>query len=213
MHAARAIYFEWSPARHLIDQPGHQHTPTHLGFDVGDQSAVIWVQETDRVMDAGGRWIRGRGLHVVDEWMPDQMSVAEIMRAVRERGWRLGAESVVCVDPKTRRDELAAIRAELPHVSIVKKRAGKDKAERVEYGHACVNVALKGADGVTRLTVHRGIGNHARGLVNSLPRYRRKPSGQPHRDDTVDHVADALRYAVAHLAPLARGGHVLLAGR
>jgi hypothetical protein len=207
-----AVYYEWDPGLHLNPWPGDREAPVHVSVDVGERAAALWWQETKRVFrkTAGGVETREtRGLHVVDELLPERSSAAQIMRLVRARGWRLHPGwSRIYVDPATDRDELEAIAAAAPGCIVVKKYRGDD-AYRVDEGIRCVNAALRDADGWIKLTVFAGLPRTKRSLIPSIPRIRRKDHDptKVHKDNATDHVAlDAFRYPVADLLPLKGSG-------
>lgn len=198
------IYYEWDPRIHVVDVFGDPSAPCHLGVDIGEQGAVLWFQEIMRtVKRENGVTSIERGLHVVDEFLPDSQSVEGVMREVAKRPWRIepGA-STIFVDPTTRADEYGSIRRVFgTKINIVRKFRG-DKAENVEYGHDAVNAALRDADGNVRLTISSRLPRMQRSLLSVISRYHRGPGGKAVRDDKVDHVLDAFRYPVAHFLPL-----------
>lgn len=198
------IYYEWDPRIHVVNYLGDRTKPCHLGVDVGEQGAVLWFQEVNRkVKNSSGVESIARGLHVVEEYLPDAQSTEQTMREVAKRGWTIHTKaSTIFVDPTTRGDEFASIRRVFGNdINIVRKFRG-DKAENVEYGHDAVNAALRDADGNVRLTVSQALPRMARSLLQVISRYHRGPGGRPVRDDKVDHVLDAFRYPVAHFLPL-----------
>jgi len=209
MPAENAVYYEYSAITHVTASPIRRDATHHVSMDIGDQAAVLWLQEREVPIAKvqRGRRLTAPGLHVVDEILPEQQSTRAVCRAIKARGHRLvKGESLIFVDPTIRRDELNAIYEELPGFDVIRKRRG-DKAEATEYGHACVNAALRNADGDVRLTFADSMPRTRRSLLSVIGKFRRDKRGRPVRDDTVDHVLDALRYPVAHLLPLLRGGH------
>lgn len=212
-----AVYYEWDPGTHLSEWPGDKQAPCHVSIDVGERAAVLFWQETQKIFrKADGVLERkdGRGLHVVDELLPERSSARQIMRLVLARGWKLfPGWSRVYVDPATDRDELASIAEAAPGVLIIKKHRGEE-AYYVDEGVRCVNAALRDADGWTRLTVWRGMPRTPRSLIPSIPRLRRKEHdpAKVHKDNALDHVAlDAFRYPVADLIPL-KGASIRVRG-
>jgi hypothetical protein len=199
------IYFEYDPRLHLVDKPGDRKMFVHLGVDAGNKGAIVFFQEVQRrVRDQHGKESTALGLHVVDEMLPENQSLASAMREAKARGWIIDEKrSVIFVDPTLRSDEFDAIRSVFgTEINIVRKKRG-DKAEKVEYGHDAVNAAFKDVDGNVRLTIYSGLPRMERSLITVITRYHRGPNGKPVRDDQVDHVLDAFRYPVAHLLPLA----------
>ena len=199
------------PAGSLWAWPGDKSRPVHLGFDIGQQGAIVVFQEVKRMckrpLRAGGFEKREElGLHVVDELLPDNMSTREACRALKARGWSIAPKiSQFFVDPTTRPDELQAIRDEFhgTDTRIVRHVRG-DPQEEVEYGHDAVNAALHDADGNRRLTLFSGLPREKRSLLSVMHKYHRK-NGRPVRDNVVDHVLDAFRYPVAHMLPIRTG--------
>lgn len=213
MQKEGVIYYEFDARIHVISDPGDRAQPVHLGCDIGNQGAIVFVQEKQVMMKNAdgstktnmGRPVYSLGLHVVDEMLPDDMSTEAAMREAQKRGWRIDpARSIIFIDPTTRRDEIASIRRVLgDNIRIIKKERG-DLAENVEYGHDCVNAALCDVDGNVRLTISNKLPRMQRSLLSVITRYHRGPTGRPVRDDKVDHVLDAFRYPVAHLLPIRR---------
>lgn len=207
MPRENAIYYEWDPRLHLVDQPGDRKKPVHLGVDIGDKGAVLFFQEVERTVKVrrkdGVVTEKQLGLHVVDEILPEGRSTRGAMEDARARGWIIdGDRSSIYIDPTSRSDEIAAIRDVFgDRISIVRKKRGDD-SEAVEYGHDAVNAALRDVDGNVRLTVYSGLPREQRSLLSVITRYHRNATGRPHRDNTVDHVLDAFRYPVASLLPL-----------
>lgn len=217
----RMIYSDWNPNEYphgnLSKWPGDPRAPCHLGVDVGEQGAVLWFQEVIRtVKDKHGRVHKVKGLHVVDEMLPDGMSVLEVMRLARERKscggtpWIISPEhSTIYVDPTTRPDEINNIQAVFPGVNVHQNVRGEPQ-ENVEYGHDAVNAALCDADGVIRVTCYSDLPREDRSLLSVVTRYHRNKQGKPVRDDKVDHVLDAWRYPIVNILPLAATGIVVL---
>lgn len=205
-----AIYGEWRPSLHLVDDAGDKTQPTHLAIDPGAKGAALFLQERVRRVRVGGKIVEQLGLHVVDEWLcPREQTMLETARALKSRGWLIHpSRSMVFLDPTTRPDELAAVREVFGDIRPITKARG-EPAEKVEFGIDCVKAALLDADDNVRLTVYRGLPRgDGRNLLSALTRYHRK-NGKPVRDDTVDHVLDCLRYPVAHLLPVRRVDHVV----
>lgn len=208
------IYYEWTPTKyehggHLWDYAGLRSEPVHMSVDIGEQGAVLFFQEVRRrcrrfnVQTGLTEITEDLGLHVVDEILPDNASVETSMREAKARGWLVHPDrSIIFVDPTTRPDEFESIRRVFgDQIQIMKKFRG-DKAEKVEYGHDCVNAALRDVDGNVRLTCYSGLPRMQRSLLTVINRYHRGPNGKPVRDDKVDHVLDCFRYPVAHFMPL-----------
>lgn len=204
MPRENVVYHEWDPRLHLVDDAGDRGQHVHLSCDIGNKGALLFWQERQRVRGKG----TALGLHVVDELLPDNLSTEAAMRLAAGRGWLIDPNrSIIFVDPTTRRDEFDSIRRVFgDQIRIIRKERG-DAAEVVEYGIDCVNAALRDVDGNVRLTMFRGLPKQQRSLLTVITRYHRGPQGRPVRDDTVDHVLDALRYPVAHFLPLRQSGH------
>lgn len=202
-----AVFYAYDPARNVIDEPGCKQTHTDLSVDPGNRSACLFLQEKGNILTKDGRRVAGRRLHVIDEILPENRSMEELMRDAKTRaeakGWRIKPGlSTVFVDPTTDKDELAAIARVFPGVSVLRKKRA-DMSRNREYGIRCVNAGFLDADGNCRLTISKSIRPHERGLLAALPSFKRHElSGLPVKDNRMDHVLDSLRYAVAHHLPL-----------
>lgn len=207
--AANAVYYEWDPLVHLVDDPGDPQQPCHLSLDVGERGAVLWLQTRQRTCRTDtGRTYVSTGLHVVDELTPSNLSARAIARECKAKSWRLRpGVSNIYVDPATDRDEREQLEEAWPGVDVVRRTKG-EKAYYVEQGIRAVNAALRDADRNVRLTVYRGLPRTDRSLVTAIPRLRRdRPGGTVVKDNTSDHMAlDCLRYPVADLLPLGGSG-------
>ncbi len=200
------VFHAYDPAQNLTDDRADPSMPVILGLDIGDQSAVVFGQTRKRQFsDQHGRPYLDDELVIVDQLLPRDVSCRDACRQAAGRGWRLGPRSAICVDPTLRRDELDAIKSELPGLKIV-KRSRKGRLDDVEEGYAAVNRAFKDADGNVRLRISRSIGSQD-GLITAIPKLRRTPGGRVHAQDKYDHSTDALRYLVQHTLPVRRGGH------
>lgn len=198
-----AIFYAYDPAKHLIDDAGDRAQPVHLGIDVGNQGAIVFGQIRDSVLAQDGRLVTGKRLHIVDELLPDNMSMGQAISAAKQRGWKFKpGVSEIMVDPTTDRDEIEAINRELPGVNVVRRQRADEDRNR-EYGFRCVNSAFEDAKGNIRLTLSKTIPRNGRGLVVALPQFKRHElTGRPVKDNKLDHVVDSLRYLVAHVLPL-----------
>jgi hypothetical protein len=184
-----ALYPQYRPDQHLVDDPGNQQQPVSIGVDVGNRSAVVIGQ---RRIVPGTSETR---LHVVDEVLGDGLSVEELMSRFAETRWALvPGKSEICVDPTLRRDELAPIRRRWPSVVIV-QRERSDPYYDVAAGVRVVQAALRSSTGQTRLSFARHLGANRRGVIESLTALRYNPrTGAMVTDDLRDHPNDALRY-------------------
>lgn len=196
------IYGEFSPALHLLDDPGDRSQITHLSIDPGAKGVALLLQDRKRRVKRAGKPAEELGLHVVDEWLsPGEQSLKKSLREIKDRGWRIvPGHSVVFIDPTTRPDEMDAVFEELGDVEVVRRKRG-EAPERVDYGIDCVKAALCDVDDNVRLTFYKGLPRQPRSVLTAITRYHRK-KGKPVRDDTVDHSMDCLRYPVAHRMPI-----------
>lgn len=211
--AARdAVFYAFEPALHIVPQRGQRDRVTHITADVGNRSAVLFFQELqDTYRDAKGQPWKGRHIHVCDELLPENISTEDAMRLAIKRGWKVGPESMVFVDPRSNVDQLNAIRTALgAKVQIIRKTRGQPGYD-VDEGHRACNAAMKDSDGNVKLTFANTLPRDKRSLLTSLPKVRRRPDGDGMvKDNLTDHVADALRYPVVHLLPLRTGGRVIV---
>ena len=210
-----AVFPEFESPRHVTAQEGNKGLPVHLSIDVGSQSAVVVAQDTPSILDAAGRHVPGQGLHVVDEEITDAIETGPTIARVLSRGWRLvPGTSVVCVDPRSHRDVIAAVRAAIPEgVRIVIRKQGEPEYD-VAYGVRAMRAALKDAAGRTRLTFARSLPTTRRSLLTAMPSTRYKPNSQiVHKDNARDHQVDALRYIVCTRLPLLAPGKIIVTDR
>ena len=200
---------------HIVADPGDRSRPVSLSCDIGDKGVILFVQEKERRIKTAGAVESVPGIHIVDEMLPDKITVEQAMREAKGRGWRIDPRvSVILIDPTSRRDEIEAIRSVFgSQIQIIRRKRG-DVREQVEYGIDCVNTAFCDADDNVRLTLSRALPREKRSLRNALNQYHRNPkTGYVIKDETSDHACDALRYAVVHFMPLARGGHQVFSRR
>lgn len=200
-----AVFPEFDSGRHIIPIEGDKSRPIHLSLDVGSQSAVVVGQDTNKVLDASGRRIDGRGLHIVDEEITDAIETGPTIQRVLARGWRLvPGVSEVTIDPRSHLDVMAAVRAAVPTgVRVIRRKQGEPEYD-IDYGVRAIRAALRDADGVTRLTFARSLPTTRRSLLTAMPSTRYKPgSRMVHKDNARDHAVDCLRMQVCARLPLA----------
>jgi hypothetical protein len=205
-----AVFPEFEAPRHVVPMSGDKQRPVHLSIDVGSQSAVVVAQDTATVLDAAGRRVPGQGLHVVDEEITDAIETGPTIARVLARGWKLTAgESVVCVDPRSHRDVVSAVRAAVPAgVRVVIRKQGEPEYD-VDYGVRAMRAALRDATGKTRLTFSASLPTTRRSLLTAMPSTRYKPGSRiVHKDNARDHQVDALRYIVCARLPLVMPGKI-----
>jgi hypothetical protein len=204
------IYYAFSLDGNLSPIAGDPTRSVDLSLDLGDKGAIL-VSQNILVWcrDQHGRKYRSAGVLIVDEMLPERMSVKDALRNFfAAKPWKLTADSRVYVDPKADRDELAAIReitgagSGKPGCPRLVKKQAKEKGYSVEYGHRCVNSAFRDLDRNRRLFIYKGLGRGRRSLIPALLAHKRKPNGEPLRDNIVDHVLDALRYIIVDRLPL-----------
>jgi hypothetical protein len=198
-----AVYHEWEPTLHIVDDPGNREQWCHLSIDVGNQAAVLWWQARVRKIRCDGKVTTEIGWHVVDELLPENMSVDQFSREIKKRGWIISdAHSTIFVDPTVDRDELASLADNFPGVEIISAKSRKAEARSVEYGIRCVNAGLRDADDNVRITVGSHLERGPKNLITGIPKYHRNPrTNEPVKDNTTDHALDAFRYLPAVLLP------------
>jgi len=184
-----ALYPQYRPELHLVDDPGNRAQPVSVGLDVGNRSAVIIGQRRQVPGTAETR------LHVVDEILGDGLATDELIDRLRISGWRLEpGKSEICVDPTIRRDELGAIRRYYPSVHLL-QRERADQYYEVQTGVRLIQTSLRNSTGAVRLTFARHLGGNRRGVIESLTALRfNSRTGGMVVDDLRDHPNDALRY-------------------
>lgn len=197
-----AIFYKFSDAN-LIDHPGDPSAPVDLTMDLGDKSILLAVQRI-RVMTTtpSGLSLPADGLLVVDEFLGENLSARELAAAWKAgpgRKWRVDSDSLICIDPKADRDQIREIAeafgTDEPNGPTIKRSNPKRDGYYREFGFRCVNAALCDLSGNRRLYLsRRNLGRAARGVVNCLRGFKRKPNGEPKRDNVLDHGADAIRY-------------------
>lgn len=198
-----------APRGNLVNFTGQTRLPVDISIDLGDKGAILVFQRI-RVQCRGpaGEHYTSQGLVVVDELLPEQVSVRSALRTLfNTRPWKLGPGSKVYVDPKADRDELEAVRAEVgagkPGGPKIVKRKAEEDAYYTEYGIRCVNSAFRDLTGNRRLFVCAHLPRGARSIIPSLLSQKRSAkTGRVVRDNVTDHVLDCLRYAVADQLPL-----------
>lgn len=201
------IYYAFGD-HNLVDMKGDPLRPIDLALDLGDKGAIVPSQRiTVGCLDQYKRPYRSNGILVVDEMLPERSTIRDALTDFfADRPWRLGPDSKVYVDPKADRDEISAIRdvtgAGKSGGPRIVKREMKERGYSVNYGHRCVNSAFRDYDGNRRLFIVRHLPRSRRSLIPALLSHRRKPNGDPLRDNIVDHVLDCLRYIVVDQLPL-----------
>lgn len=197
-HLEGALFFEFDPEANITQKSGDPAKPCHLAIDPGERGAVLWAQQHE-----------DQSIHIVDEYLPNSLSIATIMDEVRARKWRLHPSvSRVYVDPTTGRDVLNLIEKSVPQgVAVIRRSQKADERRAVEYGVRCVNSALRDGAGKIKLTIYAGLPRTERSLITALNVMRRdERSGHVHKDNKTDHIADCLRYLVTDLLPLKDSG-------
>ncbi len=200
-----AAFYEFDSALHVVDDPGDRQQLTHLALDVGDRCAVLFAQVKRRhCKDVKGRSYVADGLHIVDEIHPLQVSTEEAVRLALKRGWTIGSQTIVCVDPRTSIDQIESIRRVLGNkVSIIRKQRGQYGYE-IDDGVRAVNAALRDADGNVRLTFSSTLPRTEESLIRLLPKAKRRNDGTRYVKDQKEHALDGVRYLAIKFCP-ARG--------
>lgn len=201
--AENAVFYAYEPAIHVVPQRGRRDMVTHVTCDVGNRGAVLLFQMLEATYRTDkGALVKGPHMHVVGEILPENVSTEEAMQMAVRSGWRVNAESMVFVDPRSNVDQMNAIRRVIgTGARIIRKTRGQPGYD-VDEGHRAVNAALKDSLGNVRLTFADTLPREKRSLLTSMPKVRRRPDGDGMvKDNITDHVADALRYPVVHLMP------------
>jgi hypothetical protein len=205
-----------APKGNFVKTQGDRGRPVDIAMDLGDLGAILVSQRVSVWgINAQGRRVKVPGVLVVDEYLPTAMGAEEALRAfLRDKSWHLDSSSKIYVDPKASRDQLAAIakvmgtgRAGGPQLV---RQNPKNEAYAREYGYRCANVGFRDANGNRRLFLWSGMPREKRSLLTALRRHRRKPNGQPYRDNIIDHISDCLRYLVADQLPVLEGGGMVV---
>lgn len=207
-HAVRgAIYPQFSAATHIVDRGHNPRAPVHVSMDVGNQASVLFGQDIAiPLRNIVGQTSPGKGLLIVGQMQPENMSVDQICYQIKTRTefHVVPGRSTICVDPTTDRDELAAIRKHFPGVRVVRRERGEDTYS-VDTGIRLVKRALRDALGNTRLFFSRTLVGAPRGILEAIPRYKTaEGSDAPIKDNTYDHALDSMRYLVCEMLPAER---------
>ena len=204
MSPTGAIYPQYDAHRHVTPREGSPDVVTHLGIDIGNYGAVLFGQDAMvQCLDVVGKKVMQKGLHIVDQLLTTDESVDRMCYRIKtETSWQIvPGQSVICVDPTTRRDEFKSLRDHFPGVRVVSRDRGHEMFP-VESGIRQVQRALRDALGNSRLTFAPKLRGQPLGVLDFLQRYRRNDkTGEPVKDNLRDHVGDALRYMVCELIP------------
>lgn len=201
--AENAVFYAYQPAIHVVEPRGRRDMITHVTCDVGNRGAVLLFQIHEATYrDEKGKPWKGDHMHVVGEILPENVSTEDAMRMAVASGWRVGADSMVFIDPRSNVDQINAVRRVLGNQArIIRKTRGQPGYD-VDEGHRAVNAAFKDSCGNVKLTLANNLPRDKRSLLTSLPKVRRKPDGDGMiKDNITDHIADALRYPVVHIFP------------
>lgn len=176
-------------AANRSDELVDRSQPCHVGLDPGQKACALVAQ------------MRGNRLVVVDEFHGVMQDPRDIVAALHLDGWQ--DIRTAAVDAQASLSDLKMLREALPNVHVIQQPRGSD-AWRVEEGITRTQWALADGHGDPHLLIAGYLWDTPRhperGLVRSIQNYRRKPNGQPYRDNVTDHVLDCLRYlVVAHL--------------
>ncbi|MEO1172264.1 MAG: hypothetical protein AAFX94_09450 [Myxococcota bacterium] len=172
-----------------FDEPVDRSAPCHVAIDPGDKACCLVGQ------------MHGNVLRIVDEFHGVMKDPRDIVAQLRLDGWT--DIQTVAVDAQRALSDERMIREALPNVHIIRQRRGSE-AWSVDEGITRVQWALSDGHGEPHLQIAGYLfdtpRDSERGLVKAITNYRRKPNGQPYRDNVADHVLDCLRYlTVAHL--------------
>lgn len=203
-----AVYPMFDPGVHVVDIEHNKEKPCHLSFDVGNQAACIIAQETQVTLrNEVGQLRKETGIVVVAQLLPDGKSVEDLCYAIKTdpRDFRvLPGRSKITTDPTTDKDEIGWMRKHFPGVTVVRRERG-DHYWAIEEGVNAVKRALKDTLGNTRILFSRSLGATRRGILDVLPRLRYNEfTGKVVKDNTTDHVHDAVRYLVCEHLPITR---------
>lgn len=171
------------------DGPVDRSLPCHIGLDPGDRACALVAQR------------HGDTLRVVDEFHGVMKDPRDIVAALKLDGW-VNIETAA-IDAQRALSDEKMLREALPNVHVIRQRRGSE-AWHVEEGITRVQWALADGHGTPHLQIAGYLydtpRDSDRGLIKAITNYRRKPNGQPYRDNLTDHVLDCMRYlVVGHL--------------
>lgn len=207
--APNAVYPQFEPRLHIVDRELDTRRPVNISFDVGNQAAILVSQRIPvKLRNIVGKEEPGEGLLVGAELVPDGCSVDELCYKFKTTfaDFRVvPGESVITTDPTTDKDEERAIRRHFPNVRYVQRKKG-DPQYAISFGARLVQRGLRDSMGNTRLYFSAALRKHGkRGILDSVPKLRyREGTDVIVKDNSSDHCADALRYAVCELLPESR---------
>lgn len=197
-----ATFANFDASVHLTRKRGDKQRPVHLGIDIGEHGGILVGQVVP--MDKFG--ITGKdgtqdGLLIVDQVLTEYESLEDaVTRFKVETPWELiPGKSTIAVDPTIRRDEEAVLRKNFKGVTIRKRNRGDD-FYNVNNGIRHIQSCLKDALGNVRIQICDNLARTKFGVVEGLQMTRTNPrTGVRIKDDSRDHVIDALRYLACEL--------------
>jgi len=160
-----------------------------LGIDFGyaNPFVCLWIIQ------------RGDDVHVIDEYVQRQRTVAHHLTEIEKRPWPR-APRVACDPAGNARNEQTA----RSDVDLLRARgyAVKTRSSPIVDGVELVRAALRSATGHVRLSLHP----RCTTLITALQSYHYPPTGGelPLKDGVHDHPVDALRYFYVNVARGAR---------
>lgn len=194
---------------HVTSEKGDPNRPVYLGIDIGNHGAIVVGQMVPMQRKGITGEVRTeQGLLVVDQVLTEYESLEDALYRFKiETPWNVQpGKSIVCVDPTIRRDEETAIRKHLPGVAIRRRNRGDD-FYNVDNGIGHLQSCLKDALGNVRIKINDKLARTKFGIVESLQMTRTNPkTGIRIKDDSRDHVCDALRYLACEMLQPRREG-------
>ena len=175
--------------------------PTDISIDLGARAAVTWWQPVPVECDLGvDGWETQTGWLCVDQWLPNDMDAPEIAKIAADFPWRVvPGVSEIQLDPTAESDQVRQFAKAFPGVRInmtVRNTFYWDNTN----GERAVGRAVLDQLGNVRLFVHPDLvaDPSARGIIEAMRGYKRdKP-----QDKKYEHVADTVRYQIAHRCPI-----------
>lgn len=183
--------------------------PVSVSVDPGRKAAVIWWVPIDVIIKEEGQRKRGRGLLIVDQWMPRDCDAEEIAVRLLRSSWNIDSpESVICLDPTQEPDQVRHFTSRFPAARIRIHRRGRWHKE--ENGVRALHRALRDYEGNQRLFIAPWVHDvkdevagyepdrGRRGVVEALGGYLATKT----KDKWLEHAADVVRYATQEACPL-----------
>lgn len=204
-----AVYSQFNSSIHVSADELERGKLTHAAVDFGEKSHILVYQES-RAFKGGLPLIGEKGLLFGEEiHMEKQDSVAQaaaLRKLASERGWVIGAGSIIDCDPTGVSEQKKPFTDAFPGARVIQTQRG-DRYNEIEDGIRVTQRAMMDSTGVSRVRFSRRLMGRKHGAIDAIQSYRRNPQTQkPIKDNLRDHAADCFRYACArHLPELTAG--------